>query len=118
MAQTILIVDDDPSQRRLLESIIGANGFRTLTAADGQQAIDILQSSSGAEIDLVLLDLVMPGVNGMAVMSEIKPQKPALPIIVLTANGSVQTVVQAMQGGAYDFIVKPASPERLQVRTL
>lgn len=115
MAQTVLIVDDDPAQRRLLESVVGSNGFRTKTAGDGQQALDILQSAGGGEIDLVLLDLVMPGVNGMNVMDEIKPQRPNLPIIVLTANGSVQTVVQAMQAGAYDFIVKPASPERLQV---
>lgn len=115
MAQTILVVDDDPAQRRLLESVIGALGFRTLAAPDGRQALDLLRSPKGADIDLVLLDLVMPGVNGMGVLSEIRPEMPSLPIIVLTANGSVQTVVQAMQAGSNDFIVKPASPERLQV---
>lgn len=115
MAQTILVVDDDPAQRRLLESVIGALGFRTLAASDGRQALDLLRSPKGADIDLVLLDLVMPGVNGMGVLSEIRPEMPSLPIIVLTANGSVQTVVQAMQAGSNDFIVKPASPERLQV---
>ena len=115
MAQTILVVDDDAAQRRLLESVVGAIGFRTVAAPDGRQALDLLRSPKGADIDLVLLDLVMPGVNGMSVLSEIRPEMPALPIIVLTANGSVQTVVQAMQAGAYDFIVKPASPERLQV---
>ena len=115
MAQTILIVDDDPAQRRLLESVVGAQGYKTLTANDGQQALDMLRSGKGPAIDLVLLDLVMPGVNGMSVLSEIRPENTALPILVLTANGSVSTVVQAMQAGANDFIVKPASPERLQV---
>lgn len=115
MAQTILIVDDDPAQRRLLESVVGGQGFRTLTASDGSDAVDLLRSSRGAEVDLMLLDLVMPGMNGMTVLSEIRPEMPRLPILVLTANGSVTTVVQAMQAGASDFIVKPASPERLQV---
>lgn len=115
MAQTILIVDDDPAQRRLLESVVGSQGHRTVTASDGRQAIDMLKNGKGGKIDLVLLDLVMPGVNGMAVLGEVRPEHPELPILVLTANGSVTTVVQAMQAGANDFIVKPASPERLQV---
>ena len=115
MAQTILIVDDDPAQRRLLESVISAQGYRALTAADGKQALETLRGPKAAGIDLVLLDLVMPGISGINVLEEIRPGMPGLPVVVLTANGSVATVVQAMQAGANDFIVKPASPERLQV---
>lgn len=115
MAQSILIVDDDPTQRRILESVIGSLGYRTMVASDGREALDLLRSPRGAEIDLMLLDLMMPGVNGMTVIGELRPEKPNLPIIVLTSHGSVATVVQSMQAGANDFIVKPASPERLQV---
>ncbi|MCP1334846.1 sigma-54-dependent transcriptional regulator [Futiania mangrovi] len=115
MVQKILIVDDDPAQRRLLESVVGTQGYVTETAQDGRAALDYLRGPKGADVDLVLLDLVMPGMNGMAVLAEIKPERPGLPVIVLTAHGSVTTVVEAMRAGANDFIVKPASPERLQV---
>jgi len=104
MAQTILIVDDDPAQRRLLESVISAQGYRALTASDGKQALETLRGPKAAGIDLVLLDLVMPGVSGINVLEEVRPEMPGLPIVVLTANGSVATVVQAMQAGAENLV--------------
>jgi len=115
MTQTVLIVDDDPTQRRLLEATVTRFGYRSLQAEGGKQALELLNGPESAAISLVLLDLVMPEVDGLAVLSEIKPSRPALPIIVLTAQGGIDTVVGAMRAGADDFIVKPASPERLQV---
>ena len=115
MPHHVLIVDDDPAQRRLLQSVITAQGYGATAAPDGAAALDLLRGSKGRSIDAVLLDLVMPGKSGMDVLTELKPERPELPVIVLTANGSVSAVVQAMQAGANDFIVKPASPERLQV---
>jgi DNA-binding NtrC family response regulator len=115
MAQLILIVDDDPTQRRLIESVIKRQGFDTRACGSGREALDFLQSSDGADVRLVMLDLVMPEVDGMAVLEQLRPQRPTLPVIVLTARGGVDTVVNAMRAGADDFVVKPASPERIQV---
>jgi DNA-binding NtrC family response regulator len=112
MAKTILIADDDPAQRRLLQASVERNGFLTKTAEDGRAAVRLAEDSS---VDLVLLDLVMPGLTGIEALKEIRHRRPSLPCIVLTASGGIDTVVQAMQAGANDFFVKPASPERILV---
>lgn len=115
MAETILIVDDDPTQRRLLESVVGRMGYRTRCAGDGREALETLSDRDAAPVNLMLLDLVMPEVDGLTVLKKIRPKLPNLPIIVLTAHGGIDNVVQAMQAGATDFVVKPASPERIEV---
>ena len=115
MSQTVLIVDDDPVQRRILEQVISNFGYATVVAEGGQTAIDILSSDKGAKISLMVLDLVMPDLDGMGVLERIKPEFGNLPIIVQTAHGGIDTVVSAMRAGADDFVVKPVSPERLQV---
>lgn len=115
MAQHILIVDDDPTQRRLLETVITRQGYQSVQAAGGREALDILNGPKGTQISAVLLDMVMPEMDGAAVLEQLKPVRPNLPVIVLTAQGGVDTVVNAMRAGADDFMVKPASPERIQV---
>ena len=113
MGKTILIVDDDPAQRRLLQAAVERNGFLTRAAENGQQAVEAVDKH--ADIDIVLLDLVMPGMSGQEALKEIRMRRSDLPCIVLTASGGIDTVVQAMQAGATDFFVKPASPERIMV---
>ncbi|MGE0596585.1 MAG: sigma-54-dependent transcriptional regulator [Hyphomonadaceae bacterium] len=113
MGKTILIVDDDPAQRRLLQAAVERNGFSTRTAENGALAVSAVEAH--ADIDVVLLDLVMPGMSGQEALKEIRYRRPELPCIVLTASGGIDTVVQAMQAGASDFFVKPASPERIMV---
>ncbi|MBN8607361.1 MAG: sigma-54-dependent Fis family transcriptional regulator [Caulobacterales bacterium] len=113
MGKTILIVDDDPAQRRLLQAAVERNGFLTRAAENGAQAVEAVDKH--ADIDIVLLDLVMPGMSGQEALKEIRMRRADLPCVVLTASGGIDTVVQAMQAGASDFFVKPASPERIMV---
>jgi len=115
MTQAILIVDDDPAQRRILEEVVKRDGYRPVSVDGGEAALAYLDGPSGAEISLVILDLVMPGVDGMEVLSRVHPAKPNLPVIVLTAHGGIETVVNVMREGATDFVIKPVSPERLHV---
>ena len=115
MAQTILIVDDDPVQRRLLEAAITRTGMFVVTAPGGQPALDMLRGPRGDQVSLILLDLVMPDMDGLTVMGKLRVSHPELPVIVLTAKGGIDSAVEAMRAGASDFLVKPASPERITV---
>ncbi|MCC0015481.1 MAG: sigma-54-dependent Fis family transcriptional regulator [Rhodobiaceae bacterium] len=115
MSEKILVVDDDPVQRRILGGLLGKMGFEAVEAAGGEAALSALSSAGGSEIRLVILDLVMPDLDGMGVLERMsaRPERP--PVIVQTAHGGIDTVVSAMRAGACDFIVKPVSPERLDV---
>ncbi|MDF1686391.1 MAG: DNA-binding NtrC family response regulator [Parvibaculaceae bacterium] len=117
MTHTILIVDDDPAQRRILEEVVKRDGYRAITAQSGQEALDkVMNAGTGAsEVAMVILDLIMPEMDGMEVLERLRPTHPSLPVIVLTAHGGIETVVKAMRAGADDFVVKPVSPERLHV---
>ncbi|MBN9592271.1 MAG: sigma-54-dependent Fis family transcriptional regulator, partial [Alphaproteobacteria bacterium] len=115
MAQTILIVDDDPVQRRLLEAAITKAGMAAVTAPGGGPALDLLRGPRGEQIALVLLDLVMPDVDGITVLTRLRAAHNELPVIVLTAKGGIDSAVEAMRAGANDFLVKPANPERITV---
>ena len=115
MSKRVLIVDDDPAQRRILEETLRRLGYETKTAASGEQTLAYLDGPEGPSISLVLLDLVMPGVGGMAVLTALAAKPAMPPVIVQTANGSIDAAIGAMRAGAVDFVVKPASPERLDV---
>ena len=115
MSKRVLIVDDDPAQRRILEETVKRFGFETKTCGSGEQAIQILESEGQGGVALVILDLVMPGIDGMAVLERIANRPGLPPIIVQTAHGSIDTAIAAMRAGAVDFVIKPASPERLDV---
>ena len=115
MGKTVLIVDDDPTQRRLLQAVVEKSGFSTLQADNGDRALEMALGPDGKNIHVMLLDLVMPGRDGMEVLADLQTKRPELPVIVLTGKGSIDAVVAAMQSGARDFVVKPASPERIIV---
>ena len=114
MSECVLIVDDDPVQRRLLENMAQKFGYRTLTA-DGGEAAAALLAADGARIDCVVLDLVMPDLDGLGVLARLRAAGSSIPVIVQTAHGGIDNVVSAMRAGAVDFVVKPVGAERLQV---
>ena len=115
MSKRILIVDDDPTQRRILEAMIARLGYEPKTAASGEEVLALLASTDASPIALILLDLVMPGMGGMATLAAIAAKPGMPPVIVQTANGSIDTAIAAMKAGAIDFVMKPASAERLDV---
>ncbi|AZO11643.1 MULTISPECIES: sigma-54 dependent transcriptional regulator [unclassified Mesorhizobium] len=114
MTGSILIVDDDPVQRRLLEAAVTRFGHTAIVADGGEAGLDVLDGSNAREVSVVILDLVMPGLDGIAVLKAMRERGINVPVIVQTAQGGIETVVSAMRQGAFDFVVKPASPDRLQ----
>src|SRR5690348_11259622 len=115
MAATILIADDDAVQRRLVENMVQKCGYEAVVVDSGDAAVELLTGPDGQDIDCLLLDLVMPGLDGMGVLAKIRDAGLNLPVIVQTAHGGIDNVVSAMRAGAQDFVVKPVGIERLQV---
>ena len=112
MSTAVLIVDDDPVQRRLTEAAVRRFGFEARVAETGMDGLAMLRAEGA---DVVLLDMVMPGLDGLGVLAEMRRSGIDTPVIVQTSNGSIDAVVNAMRAGAVDFVVKPAGAERLQV---
>jgi len=106
----ILIVDDEQGIRRSLSGLLSDEGFETRGAADGEQALAALREESP---NLVLLDIAMPGRDGIAVLEDLRRDWPQLPVVMMSGHGSIETAVRATQLGAFDFIEKPLSFEKL-----
>jgi DNA-binding NtrC family response regulator len=103
---TVLIVEDEAKMRRLLELNLGEDGFTTLSAGDAETGLKFLREEP---VDLVVTDLKLPGMGGLDFLHSVKQMNPALPVIVMTAYGSVETAVEAMKSGASDYVLKPFS---------
>ena len=101
---TILIVDDEPELCQALSRLLTRNGYRTLTAGDGEAGLEILR---GEEIPLVLTDLMMPKMNGVELLKAAKVVSPTTEVVIITGHGTIETAVEAMKIGAYDFVEKP-----------
>ena len=114
MAARVLIVDDDPVQRRLLDNMVRKFGHDPVIAESGEQAAAML--SGGERFDCVVLDLLMPDLDGFGVLARMRTSGLTVPVIVQTAHGGIDNAVSAMRAGAADFVVKPVGAERLQFR--
>ncbi len=108
--EKILIVDDEKNYPTIIGEILKEEGFIPITASSGLAALDILKQDY---IDLVLTDVKMPGMNGIELLEQLRGMKPDLPVIIMTAYGSVEQAVEAMEKGAYTFILKPFDNEAL-----
>ncbi len=117
MTATVLVVDDDPVQRRLLDAMLRRFGYSVVAVESGSEALALLGGNEpeGTRVDAIILDLVMPELDGMAVLGLLRQRGIDLPVIVQTAHSSIETVVTAMRAGAVDFVVKPVGAERLQI---
>ncbi|WP_157016346.1 sigma-54-dependent transcriptional regulator [Mesorhizobium xinjiangense] len=113
MSDLILIVDDDPIQRRLLQAALARGGYEILCVDGGEAALAAFEGPRGGDVSLVVLDLVMPDIGGLNVLETMRERGIAVPVVVQTSQGGIDTVVAAMRAGAFDFVVKPVSPDKL-----
>ncbi|MFH1991496.1 MAG: sigma-54 dependent transcriptional regulator [Pseudomonadota bacterium] len=112
MFPSILIVDDEPSILKSLSGLLSDEGFEVQTAANGYEALKIIDSESP---DLVLLDIWMPGIDGIETLKEIKTNNPYIQVIIISGHGTIETAVKATKIGAFDLIEKPLSIEKVIV---
>ncbi|MCP4106340.1 MAG: sigma-54-dependent Fis family transcriptional regulator [Desulfobacteraceae bacterium] len=112
MFPTILIVDDEPSILQSLSGLLSDEGFGVITASNGYEALKIIDTESP---DLVLLDIWMPGIDGIETLKEIKKNNPFVQVVIITGHGTIETAVKATKLGAFDFIEKPLSIDRIIV---
>jgi two-component system NtrC family response regulator len=108
--ESILVVDDEKNYTAVLRAVLEEEGFETFIANSGVEALDLLAQE---EIHLVISDMKMPGMDGLALLDKIKQRVPDLPVIIMTAHGTVDKAVEAMQKGAHTFILKPFDNDRL-----
>ena len=112
MFPSILIVDDEPSILKSLGGLLSDEGFDVLTASNGYQALKVTDSESP---DLVLLDIWMPGIDGIETLKQIKKENPFIPVVIITGHGTIETAVKAIKLGAFDLIEKPLSIDKIIV---
>jgi nitrogen regulation protein NR(I) len=108
----LLVIEDDETVRDVLRSCLGEKGFAVTLAQNGETGLDTLRAE---KFDLILTDLVMPGITGMDVLKEVVAARISVPVIVMTAHGTVQTAVEAMRLGAFDYITKPFNLDELMI---
>lgn len=112
MRDKILVVDDDASVLALFQMVLGTEGYKITCASSGEEALQQLECE---RFDLLISDLRLPGLDGIALVKQAKAINPAMPSIVLTAYGTVESAVAAMKEGAHDYLAKPFNNEELRL---
>src|SRR5215468_9799235 len=112
MSDKILIADDEPSNRNILSQELTHKGYSVLVASDGREALRKVESSRP---DLIILDYMMPDLSGLEVLQELRKREDDIPVVMITAYGTVDRAVEAMKEGAYDFITRPFEPDHINL---
>jgi len=112
-AGRILVVDDDEAQRKLLVAVLQADGWATFEASSGDAAVDMLEK--GCEVDIILSDLMMPGMDGRGLLAVVNQRWPEVPFIVMTAFASIDSAVELLHAGAYHYLPKPTKLPELRI---
>jgi len=107
----VLIVDDEPNLRKILSAQLSRDGYEVMTAEDGEQGLALLKEH---HIDLVITDLKMPKVDGMTLLRKALELEPELPVVLITAHGTIDTAVEALKSGAFDFVTKPFDKDEVR----
>jgi two-component system NtrC family response regulator len=110
--ETILIIDDEKNYLVILEALLSPEGYEIITEDD---AINALRLISETDLDLIITDMKMPGMDGIELLEESKKINPELPVIIMTAYGTIEMAVEAMKKKAYDYITKPFRNEELKL---
>ncbi|SCE49361.1 DNA-binding response regulator, OmpR family, contains REC and winged-helix (wHTH) domain [Streptomyces sp. DvalAA-43] len=112
----VLLIEDDASVRDGMELVLRRHGYGVDTAATGEQALALLAGERGARVELAVLDLMLPGMDGFEVCRRIRARSATLPVIMLTARGDDQDIVTGLEAGADDYVVKPVTAPVLEAR--
>ncbi|WP_433546376.1 response regulator transcription factor [Streptomyces sp. CA-294286] len=112
----VLLIEDDASVRDGMELVLRRHGYGVDVAATGEQALDLLSGERGARVELAVLDLMLPGMDGFEVCRRIRTRTTTLPVIMLTARGDDQDIVEGLEAGADDYVVKPVTAPVLEAR--
>ncbi|MFB8031818.1 response regulator [Streptomyces sp. NPDC056004] len=112
----VLLIEDDASVRDGMELVLRRHGYGVETAATGEQALALLDGERGARVELAVLDLMLPGMDGFEVCRRIRARSAVLPVIMLTARGDDQDIVTGLEAGADDYVVKPVTAPVLEAR--
>jgi two-component system response regulator AtoC len=108
----VLVIDDDPGVRDYMEALVSRQGYEVLAVADGEQALKSLETT---QPDLITLDVVLPGMDGLETLSQLKKRLPDVPVVMLSGHGQARNIVEAMRLGASDFLRKPFEVEELEL---
>ena len=111
MMEKILVVDDELNMRLVLKALLSKEGYNVATASDGMEALKILKSG---DVEVIVTDMKMPKLDGMGLLARVIRDYPSIPVIIITAHGTIAAAVDALKKGAFDYITKPFERDELQ----